>query len=564
MALQGRIAFIASVAGSHRARTAIMVVLLVFAGLAEGVGLVTLLPVLELAAGERASSPFSAGVESALRAVGLSASLPVLLSVIVIGMTGRAVFHWLAMRQVGYTVAAVATDLRLELLRALLGARWSFFASQPAGHFANAVSMEAYRASSAYREACAAIATTIQAAVYLTVAFLVSWQTAVLAVVAGAVFLVALGGFIRMSQNAGRRQTDRMMSLIAHLVDGLHALKPVKAMGREAQLLRLMEREALEFNEAQRRQVLATETLRLLQQPLLVVMVAIGLWYLLGSGTLPFASVLVLVFLFYRLMGLVHMLQGHMQSMAAGESAFWSLRDLILRARAECEPSSGTRPPPPLSREIRLEHVSFRHGARQILAEVSACIPAGALVAIVGPSGAGKTTLADLIVGLYRADSGVVQLDGVSMSEIDLAAWRSMTGYVPQEPLLLHDSIFSNIVMGDERLTRDDAERALRDAGAWSFVEERPEGMDAPVGERGAMLSGGQRQRVALARALVRQPVLLVLDEVTANLDAETESAIFDTLRRLRGRVTVLFVSHRTTVVDAADRVIRLDNGRVQ
>jgi ABC-type bacteriocin/lantibiotic exporter with double-glycine peptidase domain len=88
--------------------------------------------------------------------------------------------------------------------------------------------------------------------------------------------------------------------------------------------------------------------------------------------------------------------------------------------------------------------------------------------------------------------------------------------------------------------------------------------MDAPVGERGAMLSGGQRQRVALARALVRQPVLLVLDEVTANLDAETESAIFDTLRRLRGRVTVLFVSHRTTVVDAADRVIRLDNGRVQ
>jgi ATP-binding cassette subfamily C protein len=540
-----------------------MVALLVLAGLAEGVGLVTLLPVLELAAGEPARSPFTAAVESALQTFGLDSSLPLLLTIIVLGMTGRAVFQWLAMRQVGYTVAAVATDLRLELMRALLGARWSFFASQPTGHFANAVSMEAFRASGAYREACAAIAATVQAVVYLGVAFLVSWQTALLALAAGSVFLLALSGFIRMSQIAGRRQTDRMMSLIAHLVDAMQALKPVKAMGREAQLFRLMEGEAEDFNEAQRRQVVAAETLRLLQQPLLVLMVAVGLWFLLVRTALPFAAILVLVFLFYRLMGLVHLVQGRVQSMAGGESAYWSLRDLIARARVEHETVIGTVVPPPLVEGITLQNVSFSHGTRLALDDVSAHIPAGALAAIVGPSGAGKTTLADLVAALYRPDHGQVLLDGLPMTDIDLASWRRMTGYVPQEPMLLHDSIFSNVVMGDERLTRADAERALRDAGAWSFVKERSEGMDASVGERGSMLSGGQRQRIALARALVRQPVLLVLDEVTAGLDPDTEAGIFETLRRLRGRVTVLFVSHRTTVVEAADIVLRMENGRV-
>src|SRR5690606_18070210 len=367
-------------------------------------------------------------------------SLVVLLGIIVLGMTLRAVFQWLAMRQVGYTVAAVATDLRLELVRAVLDARWSFFASQPSGRCANAISMEAYRASAAYREACTAMAGGIHALVYLTIAFLISWPVALLAIAAGGLFLVALGGFVRMSHRAGRRQTDHMMALMAKLVDAMQALKPVKAMGRESQMLRLLEHEAQAFNDAQRRQVLAAETLRLFQQPLLILMVAIGLYALLDRIGMPFASALVMILLFYRLMGLVHQLQSHYQSMASGESAFWEVRDIIERTRADREITAG-RQPPPLTDAIVLEHVTLHHGTRPALQDVSLTIPAGALAAIVGPSGAGKTTLADLIAGLYRPDSGDVRIDGVSMSEIDLAAWRRMVGYVPQEPLLLHDSI---------------------------------------------------------------------------------------------------------------------------
>jgi ATP-binding cassette subfamily C protein len=562
MSENSHLAFIAYFLRANPARTAWMVGLLALAGLAEGIGLATLLPVLELASGEPARSPFSARLEDTLRSLGLDSSLVVLLAIIVLGMTLRSVFQWLAMRQVGYTVAGVATDLRLSLVRAVLDARWSFFASQPSGHFANAIGMEAYRASAAYREACAAMAGAIHALVYLGVAFLISWPVALLAIAAGSLFLFALSGFVRMSHRAGRRQTDHMMSLMAHLVDAMQALKPVKAMGREAQMLSLLEREAQAFNDAQRRQVLAAETLRLFQQPLLILMVAVGLYVLLGRIGMPFASALIMIFLFYRLMGLVHQLQSHYQSMAAGESAFWGIRAIIDRTRADREITAG-RVPPPLVDAVVLERVRLHHGAHLALDDVSLTIPAGALAAVVGPSGAGKTTLADLIAGLYRPDTGVVRIDGVAMSDIDLAAWRRMVGYVPQEPLLLHDSIRRNVTMGDDGVPREEVERALRDAGAWPFVIERSEGMDAPVGERGGMLSGGQRQRIALARALVRRPALLVLDEVTAGLDAATESAIFDTLQRLRGRVTVLFVSHRSAVMEVADLVIRLENGRL-
>ncbi|MGH7503318.1 MAG: ABC transporter ATP-binding protein [Longimicrobiales bacterium] len=557
-----RLGFISYCLRAHPARTSLMVALLVLAGLAEGIGLATLLPVLELAADEPARSSFSASIEDTLRGLGLDSSLSVLLAIIVLGMSLKALFQWLAMRQVGYTVAAVATDLRLSLIRALLDARWSFFAAQPSGHFANAVSIEAYRASAAYREACSAMAGLIHAFVYLTIAFLISPPVAFLAIAAGGVFLLALSGFVRMSHRAGNRQTDHMMSLIAHLVDALQALKPVKAMGREDQLLRFLEHEAHAFNEAQRGQVLAVETLKLFQQPLLVLMVAAGLFLLLGRGTMPFAAALVMIFLFYRLMGLVHMLQSHYQSMAAGEGAFWAMRSMIERTRAQREVSTGRTPPPPLTHAVTLDHVSFRHGSRTALHDVSLAIPAGSLVAIVGPSGAGKTTLADLIAGLYRPDSGAVRIDSVAMTHIDIVAWRRMVGYVPQEPLLLHDSIRRNVTMGDDLISSGDVETALREAGAWPFVEERAGGMDAPVGERGGMLSGGQRQRIALARALVRKPALLVLDEVTAGLDSVTEAAIFETLHQLRGRVTVLFVSHRSAVVDVADLVVRLEDGR--
>jgi ATP-binding cassette subfamily C protein len=181
----------------------------------------------------------------------------------------------------------------------------------------------------------------------------------------------------------------------------------------------------------------------------------------------------------------------------------------------------------------------------------------------MGPSGAGKTTIADLIIGLLRPQEGEVLIDNVPLEQVDLTQWRRMIGYVPQESFLLHETVLWNVTLGDPEVNESDAEAALRAAGAWEFVAELPQQIHSSVAERGMALSGGQRQRIAIARALARRPKLLILDEVTSSLDPQAEAAICQTLQGLRGQLTILAISHQPAVVEAADRIYRIQNSEV-
>jgi ATP-binding cassette subfamily C protein len=161
-----------------------------------------------------------------------------------------------------------------------------------------------------------------------------------------------------------------------------------------------------------------------------------------------------------------------------------------------------------------------------------------------------------------RPDAGEVYIDGVPLGDIDLREWRQLIGYVPQETLMLHDSVAKNVSLGDPNLTPEDIERALRDAGAWEFVSELPDGVECSVGERGMRLSGGQRQRIAIARALIHGAKLLVFDEATTALDPDSEAFVLAAIESLRGRATVLAISHQPALMGVADRIYRITDGK--
>jgi ATP-binding cassette subfamily C protein len=534
-----------------------MISLLIVAGIAEGVGLVTLLPLLEVGTGQgEATSPLTRSLVDALRILGVSPGLGTLLLLIVVMMALKAVLVWLAMKQVGYTVAQVATDLRIRLIRALLRARWQFFTGKPSGYFTTSISAEAKRASNGYQHACQAMAGLIQVLIYLAVVFMVSWQVAVLALLIAPVVLYTLRGFVMMSRQAGREQTRLMKELIARVTEVLPGIKPIKAMAREQSVLPLLEKETEDFNRAQRKAILATESLRALQQPAIVLVLALGLYGTVTWGDAPAAVVLVAAALFYRVMTTANKLQTQYQSITANESAFWSLIETVEEAESAAEEeSSPADPAPMLQHEMRLEHVWFSYDGEPVLRDVNLRIPAGEMVTLVGVSGAGKTTLIDLITGLLHPDRGSITVDGIAMAEFNLADWRSRIGYVPQDVLLFHDTILRNVTLGEERFEREDVEWALRAAGAWQFVAAHPAGMHRVVGERGTQVSGGQRQRIGIARAIVSRPRLLVLDEVTTALDPETEAEVCRTLLTLRGAMTIVAVSHQPAIRMVSDRI---------
>ena len=213
--------------------------------------------------------------------------------------------------------------------------------------------------------------------------------------------------------------------------------------------------------------------------------------------------------------------------------------------------------------DIRFEHVSFAYDDRVVLEDVSFAARPGELVALVGLTGAGKTTLANLLPRFYEPTAGRVTIDGVDVRDYDLRALRERIALVPQEPVLFAGSIADNIRYGRLDASRDDVERAARAAHVHAFVERLPHGYDSLLAEAGATLSGGERQRLGIARALLKDAPILVLDEPTSSLDAISEEIVFDALRRLRDGRTTLVIAHRLSTIRDASRILVLHEGRV-
>ncbi|WP_454865755.1 ABC transporter ATP-binding protein [Pseudomonas umsongensis] len=547
---------------SYPARTVLMLLSLLLAGVVESVSLSTMLPLISAMLEDQPHSKLAVYVFGAMNSIGLQPTIANMLVVIVVGMTLSNLLILLGNRQVGYTVAHVATDLRVSLIKALLGSRWEYYLRQPSGALANAVATEAFRASTAYEHAANMLALGIQAAAYALIALFVSWQAAILSLVIGFVLLAAVRGLVKTSRRVGKSQTRLMRELLVHLTDTLGSVKPLKAMARDDIADSLLRRHAGELNTALEREVMSRETLRALQEPMLAILAAAGLYAGLVIGGMPLSSVMVLIFVVVRMLGLLHKAQQRYHRMAAQESAYWAINESIDNAIADAEPVGGTCTPS-LQRHIAFENISFGYGGRQVLDNVSMNFPVGSFTTMIGPSGSGKTTVLDLICALLAPQSGRIRVDDCDLHALDRKAWRRMIGYVTQETLLLHDSILANVTLGDRALNATDAERALRQAGAWQFVQECPGGLQSIVGERGAKLSGGQRQRIVIARALAHRPRLLILDEATSALDPESEAEICQVLKNLTPGITVIAVSHRPAVIRIADQILEVRDGKV-
>lgn len=557
-------------ASRYRAQSLLVLVCILLGGILEGIGFTALIPVIGIVANRTpdASASDSAetsalgeAVDKTFETLGFEPSLLGLLLAIAILFWLKAGVILIAKRQIGYTVAKIATDLRLELLQALMAARWRHYTRLRTGSAANALATEAQRASTTYEHMAHACGHLLECIIYLGLAFSISIPFTIAAAATALATLGVLNKLVQMSSRAGSKQTKHLKSLLTRVTDNLQAVKLLKATGRESLIQPLLEGDTVQLNKALRRRVISREALRAMQQPILVTCLCIMAFVLLQILGIPMAEVVLLVLLFGRINGMSNKMQRRYQQAITHASALWSIREMIDTANSDAETmTTGTSPT--LDRGVDLRNIRVELDGASILDGFSLSIPAGKITALLGESGSGKTTAADLITGLVRPDMGEVYIDDVPLGELDLRKWRQLIGYVPQEILMLHDSVANNVSLSDPNVTPKDIERALRDAGAWEFVSKLPDGVECSVGERGMRLSGGERQRIAIARALVHGAKLLILDEATTALDPKNEAFVLEAIEALRGHTTVLAISHQPALRSVADRIYRISDGK--
>jgi ATP-binding cassette subfamily C protein len=539
---------------------------LILAGFAEAISLTALLPMVQAitnGSGQSGSnSPLIAFAHDAMVRLGIAPTFASFILIVVIFYSLKALLSFVALSYAGTAIARVSTALRRKLITALFDARWSFYLQFHTGRIANSIASDTAAAGSAFFIAAQIVAFSIQGLVYCLVAFLVDWRIALLGVVVGLAIAAALNWLVGVSKRASYKRLDRTSDLTTFVTDLMNNIKPLKTMDRYAALVTRMGTTLMRLRKALIQREVSRQGLIQGSEFLTTITLGVGVYLAIVVAKTSLAELVVLAVIFFQVVTTITKLQKFLQQAAENESSYVRTQQLIKNIDDHREISTGTLPPI-LMKECRFENETFAYGKTPVIRNVSATIPANSITVLQGPSGGGKTTLIDLLIGLHTPDTGVITVDGVPLADIDLKQWRRSIGYVPQELSLLHTSIRDNLALKDPGISDADILEALDQAGARDFILDLPQGLDTNVGVMGSKLSGGQRQRIGLARALVTKPKLLILDEVTSALDPKTERAICENITALRGRYTTVAITHRPIWTEMATQLYKVEHGTI-
>lgn len=526
-------------------------------------GMGMIIPLLATASGAREAKGTALGIETLFASVGLPFSSYSILAIVTIGLTLKAIVGILIMKHVTNLVGKISRDFQIRLTKAILEARWGFFISQPLGRLVHATGSEAAAIGECFAIVTNVIAASLTSLLFLTLAALLSWQLLVLILFITVLMFGSFGRLVKNAREEGKAHRSRMSAHAAQFTDAMIGFKQIRAMGRTDRFALLFERRARMMAKSLKARVMSAEYASELQEPVIGIMLAFGFVLALQQMQLSPTSLMIMSLLLVRTLAVLGPIQRNMTRFFQAFDAYKSLNGLLGQIEKHAERTFGTIEPR-FERDITLDDVTFGYGEKPVLRELELEIQSGKITAISGPSGIGKSTIVDLVVGLHKPQQGQVLIDGLDLDTLDVRLWRRSIGYVPQEITLFHDTIFNNVALWEEAITEEDVEASLKAAGAWDFVSQRTDGMHTVVGERGHFLSGGQRQRISLARAILHKPRLLILDEATTGLDPLTEAQICERIRGLchETGLTVLAVSHQPKWREIADRVYRIQNGQ--
>ncbi len=401
----------------------------------------------------------------------------------------------------------------------------------------------------------------------VTAAAFLSWQLTLALLVIGPPIAIVLSIFGARIRKASRRRQQQVSEVMQRIVQILSGIKVIKAFGAERLESEAFKREVMRyFRRAMtvvRNRVYSRALVEFISQGVMLAVVFLGIWAVIGEfwdltlGTLM-AFTFVSGSLYRPTKALAQVWNSIHDALPSAERIFE-----VIDAEEEVRDEPGAVAISRLSAGIVFRDVVFHYGREEVLRGLDLEIPAGQTVALVGPTGAGKTTIADLVLRFHTPESGTIEFDGVDARRIARGSLRDMCAVVTQDPFLFDTTILENIRYGRPEAGFAEVVEAARAANAHDFIEKLPQGYETEVGELGGQLSGGQRQRVTIARAILRDPQILILDEPTSALDAKSEQVVQEAISNLMKGRTVIVIAHRLATVQSADKIAVLENGKI-
>lgn len=460
--------------------------------------------------------------------------------------------------------------MRKDIYGSLLQANWSFFLRKQKSDFFHILTSELQRAGQGVFTVMRLVTSLLFMLIQVALAFWLSARLTAFILVCGLLLSLYSRRFIHKSRQLGDEATGLSQDYASGITEHFYGIKDIKTNHLEQHhmnwfddLSKRMEQVYIAFTKVQ-------STSQFLYKTASAVFIALFIYLALEIFGARIGELTLVSLIFTRLWPRLSGIQGSLEQISNTLPAFATLRRLERECSAYREQGITVRKPKQkqlaLTQGIQGRRLFFRYDPSlpdYTLQDIDLFIPANKMTAIVGKTGAGKSTLVDLLIGLVTPEQGEILVDGVPLTGDHLPALRNSVSYVAQDPFLFHTSIRENLLLVEPEATEEELWQALHFSAAAAFVQQLPDGLDTVIGDRGIRLSGGERQRLVLARAILRKPTILVLDEATSALDNEHEAMIQSALEQLQGRMTIVVIAHRLSTIRHADQVIVLEGGKV-
>lgn len=551
---------------NYRFKFILMVILGFISGLFGGIGIGALIPLFSIVTDKKGAETdtISKIIEKFFSILHIQYNVFFIIAFIILVFVLKAIITYFTY----YTNQKIASDYekqtRSKLFEMTIKADWPYLLEQKIGYLESILAQDINTSSRILTSLNLLIMVATSLIMYAIIAFNISAPITALTFGIGLILFFLLKPLFYRSRRLAYDASIVSKQVSHHVSEHMIGAKTVKTMAAENEVI---ENGDKYFEDLWRMRIKTDLYNRIpgtfLEPISLLFVSAIFLFYYYYGSSFSIASFVAIVYLIQKEFNFMQSIQNGLNGINQGLPQLKIVMDYKKTVSKHGEVDSGSEPFR-FNEKLELKNISFAYNKKDmILSDLNLIIKRGEMAGLIGSSGTGKTTLVDILLGLFPVGSGEILLDGKNISAIDRKSWRKSIGYVSQDTFLLNDTIENNIRFYNNLLTKEEIVRAVKIANIYDFIETLPDKFQTLVGERGVKLSGGQRQRIILARVLAKNPKILILDEATSALDNESEFLIHEAIGKLKGKTTMLVIAHRLSTIMNSDNLFVLENGKI-